>query len=171
MVEEKEVSAKIVESEPMAPKTTECAAKEIVTSYMYGSIAAGFVPMPLVDAALITAINVKMVHSLSNVYGIKFSKDICKTIIASLIGGSSAVALTHGGLRSLVKVIPFVGNIISYAVMPASAAATTYAVGKVFIQHFEAGGTFLSFNPEKVKVYFAQQFEEGKLKIKKEAKA
>ena len=38
----------------------------------------------------------------------------------------------------------------------------TYAVGKVFIQHFESGETFLTFYPEKVKAYYAEMFEEGK---------
>ncbi|NJL59719.1 MAG: hypothetical protein HC887_08825 [Desulfobacteraceae bacterium] len=46
--------------------------------------------------------------------------------------------------------------------MPASAGAMTYAVGRVFLQHFESGGTFLNFNPEEVKEHYARLFEEGK---------
>jgi len=49
--------------------------------------------------------------------------------------------------------------------LPAVAGASTYAVGQVFIQHFESGGTFLDFDPEKVKGYFAEQFEKGKLAV------
>ena len=41
------------------------------------------------------------------------------------------------------------------------AGATTYAVGKVFIQHFESGGTFLNFNPDSVKEYYETMFKEG----------
>ena len=46
--------------------------------------------------------------------------------------------------------------------MPALAGASTYAVGKVFVQHFESGGTFLNFDPEDVRDYYAEQFEKGK---------
>ena len=47
--------------------------------------------------------------------------------------------------------------------VPGVAAAFTYAVGKVLVQHFASGGTFLDFDPKKVREYFARQFEEGKL--------
>ena len=40
--------------------------------------------------------------------------------------------------------------------------ATTYAVGKVFIEHFESGGTFLDFDPEKMRDHFQELYEEGK---------
>jgi len=35
-------------------------------------------------------------------------------------------------------------------------------VGKVFMQHFASGGTFLNFNPDEVKEYYSQMFQEGK---------
>jgi hypothetical protein len=40
--------------------------------------------------------------------------------------------------------------------------ASTYAVGSVFIQHFETGGTLLTFDAEKVRDFYAQQFREGR---------
>jgi hypothetical protein len=46
--------------------------------------------------------------------------------------------------------------------MPVFAGAATYAIGKVFIQHFEAGGTLLDFEPAKVREHFRQQFEKGR---------
>jgi hypothetical protein len=42
------------------------------------------------------------------------------------------------------------------------AGAVTYAIGKVFEQHFESGGTFLDFKAEQYKTYFAQMYQEGK---------
>ena len=59
--------------------------------------------------------------------------------------------------------IPLFG-IFSFAAMPTLNAAISYAVGKVFIQHFESGGTFLDFDPKKVRAYFEDQFREGRLK-------
>ena len=43
--------------------------------------------------------------------------------------------------------------------MPVFAGATTLAIGKIFMQHFESGGTFLDFEPAKVRAYFRQEFE------------
>ncbi|MEZ5671856.1 MAG: hypothetical protein R3E08_05540 [Thiotrichaceae bacterium] len=40
--------------------------------------------------------------------------------------------------------------------------AATYAIDKVFVQHFESGGTFLDFDPEAVREHFAAEFAKGK---------
>jgi uncharacterized protein (DUF697 family) len=58
--------------------------------------------------------------------------------------------------------IPVVGQTAGGMTMLATGGACTYALGKVFVQHFESGGTFLDFDPEKVKAYFAEKFKEGK---------
>jgi hypothetical protein len=58
--------------------------------------------------------------------------------------------------------VPVFGQLVGWATMPAFAAAATYAVGKVFDQHFAAGGTFLTFDPKKVQDYFRQKFEEAR---------
>jgi hypothetical protein len=41
------------------------------------------------------------------------------------------------------------------------ASASTYAVGRVFIQHFESGGTFLDFDPDKVRAHFEAEFKKA----------
>jgi hypothetical protein len=51
-----------------------------------------------------------------------------------------------------------VGTAYRWLALPGFNAAFTYAVGKVFQQHFASGGTFLTFDPEKVKGYFASQY-------------
>lgn len=46
--------------------------------------------------------------------------------------------------------------------MPVFSGSATYAIYKVFVQHFESGGTFLDLDPAKVKVYFSEHFAKGK---------
>jgi hypothetical protein len=46
--------------------------------------------------------------------------------------------------------------------LPALALASTVAVGRVFLQHFEAGGTLLDFDPEKMKSYFEAEFNKAR---------
>lgn len=139
-------------------------AERTVKRYMLGSLAVGVVPVPFVDLPVLTGIQLKMLHSLSNRYGVKFSKHLGKSIIASLLGGSVSVSLSSGALRLLKNVIPL-GAVTSMVGSAAFGGASTYAVGKVFIQHFESGGTLLTFDPEKVRKYYAEQYEKGTQKI------
>jgi hypothetical protein len=63
--------------------------------------------------------------------------------------------------------VPIIGQGAGAFSMAALCGGTTYAIGKVFIQHFESGGTFLTFDPKKVSEYFKSQFKVGsKLAVK-----
>lgn len=64
-------------------------------------------------------------------------------------------------VSSMTKVIPGVGQTAGVVTMPLLAGATTYAIGKVFNQHFASRGTFLTFDPDKVKTYYAEMLKEG----------
>ncbi len=131
-----------------------------IRNYVMYSAGAGFVPVPLLDMVLLTGLQLKMISSLSSLFDVKFSKGISKNVIGSLVGGVLPVSLAPS-LGSLFKIIPIVGQTIGAVTMPITSGATTYAVGKVFLQHFASGGTFLDFDPEKVRAYFAEQFKEG----------
>jgi uncharacterized protein (DUF697 family) len=130
-----------------------------VLHYALGSAGAGIVPLPLLDMFTMLALQMLMVRKLAKLYGIPYAEQRSKAAVAGLIGGLNAGYF--GG--SVLKMIPILGT-ISFAAMPTINAAITYAVGKVFIQHFESGGTFLNFDPKKVRAYFEDQFREGKLK-------
>lgn len=136
-------------------------ASKVVRNYSLGNIAMGAIPLPLVDLAGITAIQLKMLHSLSKLYDIPFSQELAKSAISSLLGSSLPMHFAGPASASLAKFIPFVGQGLAYATLPVFSGASTYAIGKVFIQHFESGGTFLTFDPEKVRTYFAEQMQEG----------
>lgn len=76
---------------------------------------------------------------------------------ASVVLPSASTTLT----ASAAKAVPVIGQTAGVIAMPIVSGATTYAIGKVFIQHFASGGTFLTFNPEKVRDYYAEMFREG----------
>lgn len=141
-------------------------AQNIVQRYVLWSLGAGILPFPLVDYAAVVSVHLLMVRKLSEFYGIDFSTQRAKTIIGALISSSSAVAIKNGLIGGLLKAIPVAGQILGATSMSMFSGATAYALGQVFIQHFEAGGTLLDFDADKVRSYFAQQFEEGKLKAK-----
>ena len=67
---------------------------------------------------------------------------------------------------SLLKVVPVLGHAGAFVATPIVAGAATHALGKIFIQHFEAGGTILDFEPEKVRAYFRQELEKAKTTVR-----
>ncbi len=137
-------------------------AGKVIRNYSLGNVAMGAIPLPLVDLAGMTAVQLKMLHSLSKLYDVPFSKDLAKSAVSSLLGSSLPLHFAGPASASLAKFIPFIGQGLAYATLPVFSGASTYAVGKVFVQHFESGGTFLTFDPEQVRAYFDEQMKEGK---------
>jgi uncharacterized protein (DUF697 family) len=130
-------------------------ANEIVKKYSMYSAGSGLVPVPLVDWAIISGVQMKMLHDLGEVYGVPFEADRVRPIVAAALGGYASTKLGYGIGGGLIKAIPFVGQAIGLVSVPLFAYGLTFAVGKVFITHFASGGTFLDFDPAKVRAYFA----------------
>ena len=135
-------------------------AHAIVQKSMYYAMAAGVVPVPMFDFLAVTGIQLDLLRRLSNLYGVEFTQNKGKNILGALTGGGFSSSFSPV-LASTVKLIPFIGSTLGAVSMPVIAGASTYAVGKVFIQHFESGGTFLTFDPKAVRDYYAEQMKEG----------
>ena len=140
----------------------EALADRVIKKHMLYSAGVSFLPVPLLDIAAITGVQLKMLAELAHVYGVPFEGSKGKSIVSALIGGVATPTLAHGAVGSAVKIIPVVGVMASAFTMPMFASATTYAIGKVFRQHFASGGTFLDFDPEKVRDHFKESFEKAK---------
>jgi uncharacterized protein (DUF697 family) len=136
-------------------------AMSTVRNYAMGSMAVGLIPVPVLDLAALTSVQLKMLHKLAGLYEIEFSKELVKSLVGALLGGVIPVTAATS-LASLIKIVPVVGQASGTISMVAMGSSGTYAVGSVFIEHFESGGTFLTFEPEKVKEKFKTLFEEGK---------
>lgn len=136
-------------------------ALKIVKNHMWMSAGAGLIPIPVVDLAAVAGVQLKVLAALSKFYGVPFSKNCGKAAIASLIGFVLPHALAFGAAGSFIKLIPIVGTMSGVAWMGLFSGAYTWALGNVFVQHFESGGTFLDFKAEKVREHFQAQFKEG----------
>ncbi len=143
----------------MATKTSE--ANQIVKHYVAASMVAALIPIPVFDLIAITGIQLKLLHQLSKLYHVPYSANFGKSLIASLLGGVTSV---RTGLltASVTKSVPGLGTLSSITGVLVVGGASTYAIGKMFIQHFESGGTFLTFDPEAVRKHFMAEFERGK---------
>jgi len=149
--------------------STEEKSARVIRHNVLWSMGAGVIPVAYLDAAAILAVQLKLLKELADVHGVPFRANIGKSAVAALLGGLTTGGATYGVVTSgifhgLVRSVPVIGQLVGFATMPAFAAATTYAIGKVFDQHFASGGTFLTFNPKKVEGYFREKFEEAKTK-------
>ena len=141
-------------------------ANKMVRNRMIMSMGTGLIPIPIVDLVALSGVQMKMLHELTQLYEIPFSKNIGKSLISALVGGILQTYATAGVVGSLSKFIPLGGTATGMVTMSAFGGASTYAIGKVFIQHFESGGTLLTFDPTKMREYFAAQFKKGKEQVK-----
>jgi uncharacterized protein (DUF697 family) len=130
--------------------------RKIIRKYTYLSASTALVPIPVIDFLAITTFEIKMIHELCREYQVKFSKERTAAVIGSLVGGLHAVLLTC----SLLKSIPLIGMAVTSA--GAVSGAITYAVGIVFVKHFDLGGSLFDFNPASYRKKFDLAFKEGR---------
>ncbi len=133
-------------------------ANKITTRRTLYAAGAGLIPLPLVDVATLLGVQIIMIRDISRVYGVDFKEQRVRSIITTLIGDLGAA-----GVMSGVKAIPVVGTLVGSFTGALTGAAATYALGKVFTQHFDQGGTLLSFDPVKSRQYFQEAYEEGQI--------
>jgi len=135
--------------------------ENLITNNVYAAIGIGFIPIPIIDLVALSGLQLNMLRKMADKYGIEYKTETVRGIVAALLGGVAPLA-TAGTCASLLKMIPIVGYTTSAVSLSITAGASTYAVGKIFQQHFASGGTFLDFNPDSVREHFQQKFEEGK---------
>jgi uncharacterized protein (DUF697 family) len=158
--ETKQKEKEVKKSENMDWEGRKAETDRMIKNHVYGSMGIGLIPLPVVDFLALTGVQVRLLYKLSKFYGVSFAKDRAKSIISALIG-SFVPVVSVGPIASIIKIVPVIGQTISALTMVATGGACTYALGNVFVQHFESGGTFLDFEPEKVKAHFAEKFKEG----------
>ncbi len=146
-------------------------AGKVVRNYMYWSMGAGLIPVPVLDIAVVTGVQLKMLSQVAKLYEVQFSEVRGKSIVSALLGSIVPSSLSKTWLGSLFKLVPVIGTYAGSVSMAIFSGAACYAIGKVFIQHFASGGTFLDFDPKKVGEKFAAEFEEGKAKAEEMKKA
>ncbi len=138
------------------------AAMTTVRNYSAMSAASGLIPVPFLDMAGLMAVQLMMLKKLSKIYAIPFNSQRSRSAVAILASGINCRYMA----ASSSKLIPFVGA-FSLAAMPVVNGALSYAVGRVFMKHFASGGTFLDFDPAKLRGYFEEQYHGWKSGLKR----
>jgi uncharacterized protein (DUF697 family) len=132
-------------------------ANEIVNNHVLWSMGGGLVPIPVLDVAAVTAVQLNMINELCKVYGIEYTESAGKSWIAALSGST----LARVGASVLKALVPG-GLVLGMVTMSVLSGASTFAIGQVFISHFEANGTLENLNLEVMRRIYEEQLERGK---------
>ena len=151
--------------EILTARSSVSAADRVVLTSSLIAAGAGAIPLPVWDIVVITGLQLKMLADVSKLYEVPFTPNLGKSAIGALVGGLGPSYLARVSFGAAVKVIPGVGQIVGMVALPALAGGCTYAIGKVFIAHYESGGTLLSFNPKEFSSRFAAEVKAGMEKL------
>jgi hypothetical protein len=137
-------------------------ANRAIRDYVIAASGTGFVPVPILDAVAIAALEVGLIGKLARIYDFPVPRKlVVYKILISLVASAGPVYFSARLLALAGSMTP-----ISYAahalLTGGSGAVSVYAVAKVFQKHYESGGTFLTADSLTLKHFFKERYAEGK---------
>ena len=133
-------------------------AQMVVRGNVIAAMAIGLVPVPV---AGVIAVSVRMVHGLSQIYDVPFSSEAARAALIAIIPSALPVAAMGVG-GSFLKSIPGLGSIVGGGGVSLLSGAVVYALGQVFIRHYESGGALSDLNLDLARRQFRAALEEGR---------
>ena len=119
-------------------------ARAIVERHANYSAIGGAIPLPIANIASITAIIVRMVKALSDLYGVPFQRNRARAIVIGLMGGIMPAGIATVATSTLIYFVPGY-NLVGLAVSSVTSSAAARSIGDIFIDHFENGSTLVDF--------------------------
>lgn len=113
-------------------------ALKIVERHAVYAAVGGIIPVPIANVAGVTAVIVRMVKVLSDLYGTPFERDRARAIVVGFMGGAMPTGLGAVTTSTLGYIVPGSG-LLGLAVSSVTAVACTRSIGRIFVEHFESG--------------------------------
>jgi uncharacterized protein (DUF697 family) len=131
-----EAKAKTPAADPLAGRRR-ALARRIVDRHKNYAAMGGLVPLPAANVASVTAVNLRMVKQLSELYGVPFQRDRTRSLIIALIAGAVPTGAGLAASSTLMWIVPG-GLVWGLGAAALTAGALTRGIGLVFIESFEA---------------------------------
>lgn len=109
---------------------------KIVERHKFYAGLGGLFPMPAVNVAGVTAVILRMVKLLSDLYEVPFERDKTRSVVIGIMGGAAPTGLGAVTSSTLALVVPGAAA-AGIAVSSLTAAALTRKIGMSFIERFE----------------------------------
>jgi uncharacterized protein (DUF697 family) len=132
-------------------------ADDVIDNHVLWAMGGGAIPLPILDAAIVTAIQLNMFKELCMIYQVDYNETFGRNLISSIAGASLAAIAA-----SFIKAIPVVGTLLGSAPMVVLSGASTYGMGQVFKKYLEVGGFVNTFSFENAQKIYEEAFEKGK---------
>jgi uncharacterized protein (DUF697 family) len=131
----------VIELAPAVSADTEAArqrtrALAIVERHANFSAAGGFIPVPIANMAVVTAVIMRMIRALHELYGMPFEHSRAYGLVIGLTGGVLPTRLATLATSTAVLLVPGY-NLFGLAVSSVTASAYARAVGRMLINDFE----------------------------------
>lgn len=136
---------------------------QIIASSSAKASAIAALPIPIIDIAGVTFIQVKMVNEIAKKYGVNID-DKTKVIIISFTTTLLSRLITEATnqIASSVNVDKLMGETLIKATF---SGFTTTITGEVYANHFKQGGTFDDLSLDKTLDYFKSQINSDRVSI------
>ena len=128
-------------------------AQSHIIAYALAAGATGATPLPLADLPIISALQLKMLHTIASIYRQPLG---VKTFL-ELLGTVGIGVIFRQGARSLLKIIPGLGS----AVSGLYAGAATYALGCALCFYYQVIFDGHIPRPGQIKAFYDEKFAEG----------
>ena len=128
---------------------------DVVAKYTVMCAIASRLPAWWTNSPSVTGLQLKMLAEISSMYEIEFRQDLARPMMGSLVGGGLSFVLSQNPLTMALKVwvvpTPIVGIPLRFATGPAIIGGYCYLLGRAYVDHYEAGGTYHDFNAARLR--------------------
>lgn len=104
----------------------------IINFFSGAAAVTGASPIPFSDAAILVPVQVGMIIKISQLYGIKISKDGALPLLSALSGTAGASLIGRTLVSGLLKLVPGVGTAAGATISAATALALTKSMGSLY---------------------------------------
>lgn len=138
------------------------AAHAVVRNHALMAAGAGLIPVPGIDVAAVTGLQINMIRKLSEIYNVPFDPTDVRTILSSVAttGLSKLVGYAVNSYTSLFSEFgSFSDNITNGLVT----GAATFGTGEIIQTHFKNGGNMLNLDYNHFIAYYKAKVQDGDL--------
>jgi uncharacterized protein (DUF697 family) len=135
-------------------------ADQTIRKHVAYSMIGGAVPVPVVDLAAVTAVQLDMLKRLAEIYEVELDARSARVFVTSLTTALAGNALGRVA-ASFVKVIPGIGSLAGGLASLLATGASTFAVGNVVQRLFSEGKSFDDIDASALKAEARKYYASG----------
>jgi uncharacterized protein (DUF697 family) len=127
----------------------------------YSIVAAGLGALPLVDLALVPALQMKMLHALGSIYQRPWTSRTISEFFGALGAGFLGELVLRWIGRGLVKLVPAWGQTLGAMWGASTSGALTFALGKTAVFYLSRQGAGVPIDSATLRGVYASAMEKG----------